>query len=122
MSHGSHDMFDCLSVNTLCFVDYNATLSYSICCINSTVSLVVFVYYPVNFIIFFFTSKPLISCSENALKLTYNNVEFQKFSRGEPPDTPFKGRAEDSGEGRGKKRGGEMRGKRMRGINGTSAP
>jgi hypothetical protein len=58
----------------------------------------------------------------NALKLTYNNVEFQKISWGEPPDTPFKGRAEDSGEGRGKKRGGEMRGKRMRGINGTSAP
>jgi hypothetical protein len=74
---------------------------------------------------FFFTSKPLISCSENALKLTYSNVEFQNFPGVIPPDAPFKrrGRGErrsggDSWEGRWKERGG----KRMGGIIGTSAP
>jgi len=37
---------------------------------------------------YFLASKPFtrnhISCSENALKLTYSNVEFQKFPGGPP--------------------------------------
>jgi len=39
-----------------------------------------------------------ISCSENALKLTYSNVEFQNFP-GEDPRTPrFQGRGRDRRE------------------------
>ena len=39
-----------------------------------------------------------ISCSENALKLTYSNVEFQNFP-GEDPRTPrFQGRGKDRRE------------------------
>jgi hypothetical protein len=33
--------------------------------------------------------------SENALKLTYGNVEFQKFPGVRPPDPLTKGRGED---------------------------
>ena len=50
-------------------------------------------------------SKPLLAC-QNALKLTYSNVEFQKFSGGGPLDPR-------GGEGRGregkgrKEKGGE---------------
>jgi len=53
---------------------------------------------------YFFAPKPLninhISCSENALKLTYSNVEFKRFP-GEDPRTPrFKGSwGERRGEG-----------------------
>ena len=52
-----------------------------------------------------------ISCSENALKLTYSNVEFQNFPEEDPRTPRFQGRGgeggrEREGEGRGEKRGG----------------
>ena len=57
-----------------------------------------------------------ISCSENALKLTYSNVEFQNFP-GEDPRTPrFQG-GEGEGGGEGRKREGG-RGGRGRGEGG----
>ena len=44
----------------------------------------------------FLTTKPFIGhhtfCSNNTLKITYSKVEFQKCSRGKPPDSHLKGR------------------------------
>jgi hypothetical protein len=49
---------------------------------------------------------------ENALKLTYGNVEFKNFPGG-PPDPPLQGEGEGGREEW--KREGEGRGKRVRG-------
>jgi hypothetical protein len=51
----------------------------------------------------FLTTKPLtrnqFSFSENALKLTYSNVEFQNFSGEGPPDPPLQGGMGRKGKG-----------------------
>ena len=50
--------------------------------------------------------------AQNALKLTYNNVEIQKFSGGGPPDPPLQGEGGwglvvgRGGVGEGEERGG----------------
>ena len=57
-------------------------------------------------------SKPLLAC-QNALKITYNNVEFQTFFRGGPPDPPLSGGGSpDPWKGKGRK------GKREKGREG----
>jgi hypothetical protein len=50
-------------------------------------------------------NKPL-SLSENALKLTYGNVEFQNFP-GRTPEPPLQGRKREAGQSGREKRGGE---------------
>jgi hypothetical protein len=53
-----------------------------------------------------------LSFSQNALKLTCSNVEFQKFPGVIPPDPRFKGRGGEGREGEGREwegKGGEGR-------------